>query len=72
MRLIPEIREAWRYSSVRWGIVMSAVGGYWSSLDKAEQVDMLSALHLAPGNIPLVMGLVGVLLRITTFRKDGQ
>jgi hypothetical protein len=51
---------------------MSAVGGYWSSLDKAEQVDMLSALHLAPGNIPLVMGLVGVLLRITTFRKDGQ
>lgn len=71
MKLIPEIREAWRFSSVRFSVLMSAVGGYWATLDKTEQLGLLNSLHIAPAHIPIIMGVVGIVLRVTTFRKDG-
>lgn len=69
MRLIPEIREAWKYSSVRISAVITLASAYWVGLEKAEQLKLLDILHITPAHLPLAVALLTLAARLTTFRK---
>lgn len=72
MKLIPEIREAWRYSSVRISAAITILSGYWLAQPKEDQIALLTSLGLEPAHLPVAICILVTLARVTAFRKDGQ
>jgi hypothetical protein len=60
MRLIPEIRRAWRMFSMQAGGLIVA----WSALPAVQQQAVMEFLRLTPNQITAAMGLLVIVGRL--------
>jgi len=58
--VIPDIRRAWRFASVR----VAFGAGVFGLLPPDQQTDILELLHVPPERLPLVLGLLFILARV--------
>lgn len=59
-KLIPDWREAWKFSTVR----LSMIGLAWAALPEAKQTAILAWAGIAPADTPAVLAGLYILFRV--------
>jgi hypothetical protein len=64
--LIPDIRRAWRFASVR----VATLAALFGTLTPDQQAAILAWLHVPPDRLPLALGLLFILARVLQTSED--
>lgn len=72
VRLIPEARRAWRYASVRFGLLAAAGAEAWGLLSEDQRAALLDWIGVAPNRIVAAGALVAIAFRVVTLKPPAE